>query len=117
MTKIGYSSEYGARPLKRAIQTEIQNLLANKLIAGEIKPHDKINIDYNGKIIIEGTPDELMQKAGGQEIIYVKIKGNKEAVLTKLKTMENVETVSEIPLKIMRWHRLLHLDLWPRSLP
>ena len=32
-----------------------------------------------------------MAKAGGREIIYVKIKGPKDAVLSKLKEMDNVE--------------------------
>lgn len=44
LSKAGYDSVYGARPLKRAIQNEVQNELAKRIIAGEIGPHDKILI-------------------------------------------------------------------------
>ena len=40
----GYDPIYGARPLKRLIQKEIQNQLAKKLIAGETKDGDEIKI-------------------------------------------------------------------------
>lgn len=52
---------------------------------------DRVIIINNGKIAGEGSPDELVKKAGSREIIYVKIKGKKEEVLNKLKEMENVE--------------------------
>jgi ATP-dependent Clp protease ATP-binding subunit ClpB len=38
----GYDPVYGARPLKRAVQSLIQNPLAMKLLAGEIKPGDSL---------------------------------------------------------------------------
>lgn len=44
----GYDPIYGARPLKRLIQREIQNPLAKLLIAGEIKDGDKISITLDG---------------------------------------------------------------------
>ncbi|MBO0721962.1 MAG: AAA family ATPase, partial [Blastocatellia bacterium] len=40
----GFDPVYGARPLKRAIQSLIQNPLAMKLLAGEIKPNDTIAV-------------------------------------------------------------------------
>ncbi len=40
----GYDPIYGARPLKRLIQREIQNQLAKMLIAGEIKDGDEVKI-------------------------------------------------------------------------
>jgi ABC-2 type transport system ATP-binding protein len=52
---------------------------------------DRVIIINNGKIVGEGSPDELVKKAGVREIIYVKIKGQKDDVLKKLKEMENVE--------------------------
>jgi ABC-2 type transport system ATP-binding protein len=51
---------------------------------------DRVIIINNGKIVGEGSPLELMAKASGKDIIYVKIKGPKEEILTKLQTMENV---------------------------
>jgi len=44
----GYDPSYGARPLKRAIQTFIQNPLAVKLLQGEIQPGQKIKLSANG---------------------------------------------------------------------
>lgn len=50
--KKGFDPAYGARPLKRIIQTEILNNLALKIIEGEIKTGDKVSIDVEkGKII------------------------------------------------------------------
>jgi ABC-2 type transport system ATP-binding protein len=56
---------------------------------------DRIIIINNGKIVGEGTPDELASKAGSKEVIYVKIKGPREAVLEKLRALENVAGVKE----------------------
>jgi len=41
----GFDPVYGARPLKRAIQSEIENPLARAILAGEFSPKDKILID------------------------------------------------------------------------
>ncbi|MDW7760475.1 MAG: ATP-dependent chaperone ClpB [Acidobacteriota bacterium] len=41
----GYDPVYGARPLKRAIQREIQNPLASKILAGDYREGDTIEID------------------------------------------------------------------------
>ena len=43
----GWSSQYGARPLKRAIQKYIEDLVAEEMINGNIKDGDKIILDYN----------------------------------------------------------------------
>ncbi len=44
----GYDPSYGARPLKRAIQSYIQNPLAVKLLQGEIQPGQTIKLAANG---------------------------------------------------------------------
>ena len=41
----GYDPTYGARPLKRVIQSRLENRLATELIAGEFGPGDKVLID------------------------------------------------------------------------
>ncbi len=41
----GYDATYGARPLKRAIQREIETPLARKIISGEVKDGQKLYID------------------------------------------------------------------------
>jgi ATP-dependent Clp protease ATP-binding subunit ClpB len=40
----GYDPVYGARPLKRVIQREIQNVIAKKMLSGEIKEGDVIRL-------------------------------------------------------------------------
>ena len=47
----GYDPSYGARPLKRAIQTLIQNPLAVKLLQGEVQPGQKIRLSANGDVL------------------------------------------------------------------
>jgi len=42
----GYSIEFGARPLKRAVQKNVENLLAKKIIAMDIIEGDSVEIDY-----------------------------------------------------------------------
>ena len=44
----GYDPSYGARPLKRAIQSLIQNPLAVKLLQGEILPGQTVRVSANG---------------------------------------------------------------------
>jgi len=44
----GYDPSYGARPLKRAIQTLIQNPLAVKLLQGEILPGQTVKVSASG---------------------------------------------------------------------
>jgi len=47
----GYDPSYGARPLKRAIQSLIQNPLAVKLLQGEITPGQTIKLSANGDVM------------------------------------------------------------------
>jgi len=44
----GFDPSYGARPLKRLIQREVQDTLAMKLLAGEIREGDTVEIDRDG---------------------------------------------------------------------
>jgi ATP-dependent Clp protease ATP-binding subunit ClpB len=44
----GYDPSYGARPLKRAIQSLIQNPLAVKLLQGEIQPGQTVRLSASG---------------------------------------------------------------------
>jgi ATP-dependent Clp protease ATP-binding subunit ClpB len=48
LAREGYDPNYGARPLKRAIQTLIQNPLAIKLLAGAILPGQTIRVSARG---------------------------------------------------------------------
>jgi ATP-dependent Clp protease ATP-binding subunit ClpB len=45
LVRNGYDPQYGARPLKRAIQREIENPLAKLIVGGEIRDGQTIRID------------------------------------------------------------------------
>ncbi len=45
----GWDAQFGARPLKRAIQKYLEDVLAEELIKSKIKEGDLIHIDYLGK--------------------------------------------------------------------
>jgi len=47
LSRLGYDPAYGARPLKRLIQREIENILALKILEGEFKEGDRIEADYD----------------------------------------------------------------------
>lgn len=46
ISKEGYDATYGARPLRRAIQSKIEDMLSEAIINGEIKPGDEISVDF-----------------------------------------------------------------------
>src|ERR1700729_3147264 len=52
--KAGYDPLFGARPLKRAIQQEIENPVAKLILAGKFGPKDVIPVEVeNGKLVFE----------------------------------------------------------------
>ncbi|MGA2869199.1 MAG: hypothetical protein ABSF34_08570, partial [Verrucomicrobiota bacterium] len=44
LAREGYDPQFGARPLKRAIQDQLLNPLSMRLLEGEFKPGDKIKV-------------------------------------------------------------------------
>ena len=48
----GYDEKYGARPLKRAIQTHLEDKLAESILDGTVKPNGSVNITCNDKELI-----------------------------------------------------------------
>jgi ATP-dependent Clp protease ATP-binding subunit ClpB len=63
LVKEGYDPIYGARPLKRAIQTHLQNPLAVKLLQGEIASGQTIRVTADGDEL-KFMPAETGQQAG-----------------------------------------------------
>ena len=45
LAKVGYDPQYGARPLRRAIERYVENPLSTKLLKGEFSPDDTILVD------------------------------------------------------------------------
>ena len=52
LADVGYDPEFGARPVKRAIQKELLNELSKKLLAGEVNPDKPILIDHFGEGLV-----------------------------------------------------------------
>jgi len=54
IASVGFDPVFGARPLKRAIQSQIENPLARSILEGKFGPKDTIRVDArNGKIVFE----------------------------------------------------------------
>ena len=52
VAQAGFDPVYGARPLKRAIQQQIENPLAKQILAGEFGPDDTIHVrEKNGHVV------------------------------------------------------------------
>ena len=50
----GYDPVYGARPLKRFIQSKVETLIAKQIITADLKPRTVLTVDYDGeKLIIQ----------------------------------------------------------------
>ena len=53
LSEMGYDPYYGARPLRRVIQTEIEDKLSEKILDGSIKAGMTAKCDYTDKFIFE----------------------------------------------------------------
>jgi ATP-dependent Clp protease ATP-binding subunit ClpB len=51
IAEAGFDPVYGARPLKRAIQQQLENPLAQEILAGNFGPNDLIKVDVEGEAI------------------------------------------------------------------
>ena len=60
LATIGYDPTFGARPLKRLIQKELENELAKELLSGQFSEGDTIKVDYDGdKITFSKRVDKV----------------------------------------------------------
>ncbi len=56
LAKVGFDPVYGARPLKRAIQQQIENPIARLLLEGKVGPKDVVPVDFkDGRFLFERT--------------------------------------------------------------
>jgi ATP-dependent Clp protease ATP-binding subunit ClpB len=54
LAEMGYDPQFGARPLKRVIQREVENRIARDILEGTIRDGDTVEIDAeDGKLVIE----------------------------------------------------------------
>ncbi len=50
----GYDPVYGARPLKRLLQRELETVLGRRILAGEVKENSRVTVDFeNGELRFE----------------------------------------------------------------
>jgi ATP-dependent Clp protease ATP-binding subunit ClpB len=58
----GYDPAYGARPIKRTIQRELESILGRKLLAGEVRDGDNVMVDFDERLgtltFARGVPTE-----------------------------------------------------------
>ncbi|AKP65266.1 ATP-binding protein [Levilactobacillus koreensis JCM 16448] len=53
VAKAGFDPEYGARPIRRALQTQVEDKLSEELLNGEVKTNDQVTIGATqGKITV-----------------------------------------------------------------
>src|SRR4029078_916604 len=76
----GYDPSFGARPLKRVIQNELQNPLASELLKGQYPEGSTIRIDFDGSEFTftatgggNGAPRKGNGAKRGDEIVSAKI--------------------------------------------
>ncbi len=64
VSKAGFDPVYGARPLRRAIQTEIENPLAKEILDGQFGPGDTIEVGWEAdRFTFTHTNGELVESA------------------------------------------------------
>ena len=61
--RVGYDPTYGARPLKRAIQKEVETALARLILKGEVRDGQTVTVDYD--------PGKELQFNGIEETVLV----------------------------------------------
>ena len=61
----GYDPKFGARPLKRTIQTEVEDLLSEAILDGNLHPGELVNlrVDKNGNRLRTSVRKERLQTA------------------------------------------------------
>jgi ATP-dependent Clp protease ATP-binding subunit ClpC len=65
----GYDPTFGARPLRRVIQNEVEDKLSDALLRGEFSPGDTLKVDYDGeKIVILAAAGALSGEGVAQEL-------------------------------------------------
>ncbi len=52
LSRQGYQPEYGARPLRRTIQREVDNRLSRLLLDGTVAEGDQVTVDVEGDRLV-----------------------------------------------------------------
>lgn len=81
------------RDLIKKIGKEKTVIFSTHILSEVSATSDRIIIINNGRIVGEGKPEELTEKSAHKELIYLKIKADKDAALKRLRELENIEKV------------------------
>lgn len=63
IAKEGFDPEYGARPLRRALQREVEDRLSDGILTGEIQPGDKVTIGATKGKIYQTVAEKALEKS------------------------------------------------------
>ncbi|KAE8655762.1 hypothetical protein F3Y22_tig00117017pilonHSYRG00162 [Hibiscus syriacus] len=75
---LGYDPNYGARPVKRVIQQNVENELAKGILRGEFKDEDTILVDPE----VTASPNGQLPL---QKLVFKRLEGNTETQVTDTK--------------------------------
>jgi ATP-dependent Clp protease ATP-binding subunit ClpB len=64
LVRNGYDPVYGARPLKRAIQREIETPLARRILGGEVRDGQHVFVDLNASGNLQFETEPVAQTSG-----------------------------------------------------
>ncbi|MBN2726605.1 ATP-dependent Clp protease ATP-binding subunit [Candidatus Mcinerneyibacteriota bacterium] len=68
LIEVGYSPEFGARPLKRAIQRHIEDTLALEILSRKFIEGDTVKVNLiDGNIVTERTGDSILRDLASEE--------------------------------------------------
>jgi ATP-dependent Clp protease ATP-binding subunit ClpC len=60
LANAGFDPDYGARPLRRAIQRLLEDELSERLLAGEIEPGQRVRVGLSdGRLNVERAPEPV----------------------------------------------------------
>jgi ATP-dependent Clp protease ATP-binding subunit ClpA len=65
LAEVGYDPEYGARPLRRAIQRRILNPLAARVLMQELNPGDAVFVDARDGEFVIASRTQVAVEANG----------------------------------------------------
>ena len=61
LSKVGFDETFGARPIKRAIQDKIEDLISEKILMSEIKEGENYNLTIvDENVVIDNKVDEVI---------------------------------------------------------
>jgi ATP-dependent Clp protease ATP-binding subunit ClpB len=69
---LGYDPSYGARPVKRVIQQNVENELAKGILRGEFKEEDTILVDTEVTILANGQRPQ-------QKLVFRRVEADSES--------------------------------------